>query len=368
MALSDRPPASLRYPSTPSQRRALAIFAVVSLAALIRLALPVASGLFFGMLIAFSLLRFYEQLSARLRRPGLAALLLALGSGLIMLGALGALLYFLVARGIVAANDLVTSFGPDGSGRKMLARLDEMTRAPSAFGALDLAGRVRELANGAASRLTEWAAALAGATFGALLTLFFAVMTTFVVLRHWTQIAAGAERTLPLHPLHTRVVLTEFQKVGKEVFVGTILTGVVQGILGAISYAIAGAPEAALLGGLTAVSSLIPLIGTLLVWGPVGVVLLITGHVAGGLFVLIWGAVLVGLACEYVVRPRLVGGKSHVPTLLTFISLFGGVQVFGLVGLVVGPVIASVALAILRTYDKEVCAEGAPDSRRGGMF
>ena len=94
-----------------------------------------------------------------------------------------------------------------------------------------------------------------------------------------------------------------------------------------------------------------PVIGTLLVWVPIGIVLLIVDRVGAGIFVLLWGALVVGVLCDYVIRPKLVGGKGYVPTLITFIALFGGVEVFGLVGLIVGPVIASVALALLQTYD-----------------
>jgi predicted PurR-regulated permease PerM len=66
-----------------------------------------------------------------------------------------------------------------------------------------------------------------------------------------------------------------------------------------------------------------------------------------------WGLLVVSVITDYVIRPRLVGSSGHVPTLLTFIALFGGVEVFGLLGLVIGPVIAAVALAVLRTYDRE---------------
>jgi predicted PurR-regulated permease PerM len=293
-------------------------------------------------------------MSVKLGRPGVAASILAVGSGLVIVGTVSALLYLMIARGLVAANTLAYGFDPQGSLRKTLARVDEMGRT-SLFGPLDLSGRVTEAAAVAASKLSDLAAAVAGATFGAILALFFTIMTTFFVLRHWTEIMVGAERMLPLHPLHTRVVLSEFQKVGKEVFVGTILTGIVQGVLGGVSFALAGVPEPAVLGALTAMCSLVPLIGTALVWVPVGVALLLAGQVGAGLFVLVWGTALVGLGGEYLIRPRLVGGKGHVPTLITFISLVGGVQVFGLPGLVVGPVLASVALAVLKTYDRAVC-------------
>jgi len=338
-----------------AQRRALGIFALASSLALLWLSLPVASGLFLGTLLAFSLLGVYERLSKWLRRPALAALGLSVASGLVILGGVVGLFSFVVARGIGAANGLAHGLDPGSPMRIMLEHVEAAARS-SRLGPLDLEGRVRDAAAAAASKLALWAAAVASATFGVVLMLFFTIMATFFVLQHWTGIVERAERMLPLHPAHTHLVLAEFQKVGREVFIGTILTGLSQGFLAGVGYAIAGVSEAPLLGALTAICSLVPAIGTLLVWLPVGIALLLSGHPAAAIFVLVWGALVVGLLSDYVIRPRLVGGSGHVPTLVTFVSLFGGVQVFGLVGLIVGPVIASVALALLRTYDREVCA------------
>lgn len=337
---------------TPSQRHALRVLAFVAFAALVWLSLPVASGLFLGTLLAFSLLGTYEWLARHLRFAGLAALVLSVGSGLGLVCALGVVLYFVVDRGVTAANDLAHGLQPEAPLRKSLERLEEAARS-SPLGPIDIAGRVRELAAMAASKLTAWAGAIAGATFGAVLVLFFTIMTSFFVLRHWTELMARAERLLPLHPRHTRAALLEFQRVGKEVFVGTLLTGLAQGVLAGLGYAIVRLPEPALLGALTAIASLIPAVGTLLVWVPCGIVLIATGHTIGGIFLLGWGAAVVGVVIDYVIRPRLLGRGRQLPKLLTFIAIFGGVAVFGLVGLVLGPVIASVAFAVLRTYELE---------------
>ena len=353
MSLIPDPPRSSR--SSPSQRRALGFFALAALAALVALAAPVSSGLFLGTLLAFSLLGTYERLSARSKRPVLAAVLLASGSGLAILGGLFGLLYFVVIRGAEVAQQLAADFSLTTTPHTVIGRLQQLTsRLP--FGPVDLTARLNSLLTDAASRLTHWIGAIAGATLGGGLTLFFTIMTTFFVLRHWTEIQDRSERMLPLHPEHTRVVMWEFQKVGKEVFIGTMLTGLAQGVLAGVGYGIAGAPEPVLLATITAVCSLVPAVGTLLVWVPVGIGLFATGHPGAGAFELLWGGfVVVGLS-DYVIRPALVGGHGHVPTLLTFISLFGGVEVFGLLGLIIGPVIAAVALALLRTYDREICA------------
>jgi len=343
-----------RVPATLTQRRALAVFALAAGVALLWIASPISSGLFLGMLLAFTLLRVHEHLSRLLHRPALAAVIVALGSGIATVGGLVLFVYFIVVRGMVVASNLSAGFEPEGALRRALTRLDAAT-ATSPVGPIDVTARVRSAAAAAASKLAELIPAVAGAAFGAALTLFFTIMTAYFVLRHWTRILALAERMLPLHPMHTRVALTELQKVGKVVFVGTVLTGLAQGVLAGVGYAIGGVPEATLLGALTALSSLVPVVGTLLVWVPVGVGLLVTGHVGAGIFELLWGALVVTVLSDYVIRPKLVGRDGRVPTLLTFISLFGGVSVFGLSGLIVGPVIASVSLALLRTYDVEVC-------------
>ena len=90
-------------------------------------------------------------------------------------------------------------------------------------------------------------------------------------------------------------------------------------------------------------------------------VLIVLGQLGSGIFILLWGALVVSVLCDCVLRPKLVGGKGQAPSLVTFIALFGGVEVFGLIGLIVVPVSGSVALPLPRTYDH---AEQAASARR----
>jgi predicted PurR-regulated permease PerM len=126
-------------------------------------------------------------------------------------------------------------------------------------------------------------------------------------------------------------------------------------VFATIGYVLAGAPEPVFLGISTALASLIPAVGTLLVWVPVGIFMIVAGHPARGVIELVWCAATVVGVSDYILRPRLVGDEG-VPTLVTFVALFGGVEVFGLKGLVVGPVVMSLALATLRMYAREAAA------------
>ena len=96
--------------------------------------------------------------------------------------------------------------------------------------------------------------------------------------------------------------------------------------------------------------------GATLVWLPVGLLCIFTGRVGAGVGELLYGALIVTTFVDYVVRPRLVG-NSRLPLVFTFIGLFGGVAVFGPIGVVLGPVTVSLCFAVLKIYDEEVVSE-----------
>ena len=255
------------------------------------------------------------------------------------------------------AQALLISLGPEGPARTVVERF--VLRLPQQVRSEDVITKLRDAAAGLASRAASIAAALANAVASGLLTVFFMIMTTSFILRHWSLITNRAEDMLPLARRHTHALFEEFRTVGRTTLLGTVVTGVSQGVLAAFGYWICGVPEAAFFGALTAVASLLPGVGTMLVWVPAGVFLLGTGHLGRGVLELIYGGAIVVGFSDYILRPRLVGGHGEMPALLTFVSLFGGVEVFGLIGLILGPLLMSIAVALLRIYANETrVAEG----------
>jgi predicted PurR-regulated permease PerM len=203
-----------------------------------------------------------------------------------------------------------------------------------------------------ASSLAGIAGMLASRTFAAVLGMFFAVLAMHLVLLHWTRMVSGVVVVAPLEPHYTRSLLAEFRRVGRTTVLGTVLTGVVQGVLAMIGFWLTGVPHPIFFGIATMLSSLVPAVGTLLIWIPAAIYLFATGHPAAAIIEFAWGALFVAAACDYVVRPRFAGGAA-MPTLLTFIALFGGLAALGVPGLIVGPVIMSLAVAVLRFYSAE---------------
>ena len=335
------------------QRRALGWLALLAGLALIRLAMPVGSGLLLGALFGFTLQPAYERLRERGYKASVASLVCSLGGSLALALAAFGLGFLILKRGLALVVLLPAALGPDGPVRALAARYEPLLQRLH-LSSDELASRARDEAASAVDRFAGIAGSVADTTFGSILTFFFMVLTSYFVLRHWNNLVTQAELTMPLHPKHTHALLDEFRIVGRRVLLGTILTGLAQGLFAGLGYWLTGAPEPALFGAITALASLVPAVGTLLVWIPMGLYLLATGHVGAGILELIWSALLVGITTDYVIRPKLVGNDDAVPTLLTFIALFGGVEVFGLIGLVLGPVTVAVAVALLRTYQQEV--------------
>jgi len=106
---------------------------------------------------------------------------------------------------------------------------------------------------------------------------------------------------------------------------------------------------------------------SVLVWVPVAIFLFVTGHPTRGFIELVWCSLTVIALSDYVIRPRLVG-DDETPEILTFIALFGGLELFGLSGLVVGPILMSVAVATLRLYVRETADDERPATKAASQF
>jgi predicted PurR-regulated permease PerM len=346
---------SLAPPRVARHARALDFLALSALAALVRLAFPVGIGLFLGALLGFTLQPLYERLRRRGWGAATSALACTLGAmSVVSAGAVGLAILF-VTRGVMLVSSLPALLAPGGALRVLAERVLQLAE-PLHLDPNELSTRLEEEALSLGARVAQIAGSIAGTAFSGMLTVFFMTLTSYSVLRHWTRLARRLELTLPLEQKHTRALLDQFRRVGKEVLLGTVVTGILQGILAAIGYWVTGVPQPVFFGALTAAGSLVPAVGTLLVWIPIGVYRMATGHFAAGLVSLIYSALIVGVASDYFVRPKLLGSDKNVPALLTFVSLFGGVQVFGLVGLVLGPLIVTLSMAVLKTYQSEVSA------------
>ncbi len=339
---------------TREEHGALKWAALLAAVAIGWLVMPIGVGILIGMLLAFVMQPLYVRIKPRLGASW-AAFLVALGATLALAGAAVAFVWLFVGKVMSLARELIAIVGPGGAGDRLLEWIGART-ARIGITPDELTHRARSLAELAAARSASQAETLVGALASVFLGAFFTVLTMHFMLRHWESVSLRAQETFPLRPDYTQALLAEFRRVGRTTLMGTVVTGLAQGALATLGYWIAGVPEPVFFGAATAVASLVPAVGTMLVWLPAGIVLILMGHPARGIIELVWCSVFVIALSDYWIRPRLVGGESEVPSLVTFAALFGGVEVFGLKGLIVGPVLMSLAIAVLRLYASETRA------------
>jgi predicted PurR-regulated permease PerM len=333
------------------ERRALGWTALAAIVAVIWLVRPVGMGIFLGMLMGFAFQHVYRLARTRLPPPA-AALATVVGSAILVIVTIGGLGWLLVHDGVALGREVVTSLGSGGSAHAIVSAVGHVT---SRVGVTteDLAARLRALSEGAVTHAAALAESVAATTADTLLAGFFAVLTMYAILSHEEDVTTVAEQALPLRPDYTRKLFGEFREVGRQTLVGTIGSGLMQGLLATVGYWIAGLPRPVFFGAASAVLSLVPGLGTMLVWVPAAVVLIVLGHVGRGIFLLLWGVLVVTSLNDYVIRPRLVGREGGLPPLAMFVALFGGVASMGLKGLIVGPVLMSLAFAVLKLYTEE---------------
>jgi predicted PurR-regulated permease PerM len=167
----------------------------------------------------------------------------------------------------------------------------------------------------------------------------------------------------PLGRPRTQTLLSTTESVVRTSFYGIVAVAVAQGALLGIGAWIAGLPAPALWGLVAAVTSFLPFVGSALVWIPGSILLLAQGKIGMGIFFLAWGAGLVA-NIDNLVRPMIVMSTLPVSGLLVFVSLLGGMQAFGLLGLFVGPVTLAIGEALLRMLREELENGHAPEHLR----
>jgi len=220
-------------------------------------------------------------------------------------------------------------------------------------GALD-PDNIREKALGVGAEMGKRFAGVSTSLLGSFtafaLNFVLLLFVLFFVLRDHDAMLAFLRHALPLSRSQEDMLFEEVREVSKSALMGSLLTALTQGVVGGFGLWLAGFPGL-FWGAVMAFTSLIPFVGTALVWVPAAIFLAVIGEYGWALFMALWGALVVG-SIDNFLRPLFMQGSS-LSTVVVFFSLIGGLQVFGLMGLIYGPLIFSVAFVFFRIYEKE---------------
>jgi predicted PurR-regulated permease PerM len=197
---------------------------------------------------------------------------------------------------------------------------------------------------------------LALGLFGTVVGFFMMLFLLFFLLRDGRAILDHLKQLLPLESGRRERLLDYLGRVTRAVVFGSAATALIQGIFVGVGFALAGLPSPVVFGVLATIAALLPA-GASVVLVPAILYLAVSGHWVAAVFLALWTGLLV--VVENVARPLLTAHRAHVSTLAVFMGAVGGVSAFGILGLIVGPVLLSFVVALVR-FMTEVRGGGIP--------
>ena len=217
--------------------------------------------------------------------------------------------------------------------------------------------RGEEILRSSLGLIASYALSLGGNALSFALSFGVGLYATYFFLRDGERLAAALCSGMPLPDGMAHALCLRVSSIVKATVKGSVVVGLVQGGLGAVTFWAVGVPSAILLGVVMTLASLLPAIGPAIVWAPIAAWLFVSGDIWHAIAVAISGVVVIGMI-DNVLRPILVGKDTRIPDWVVLVSTLGGIASFGLSGIVIGPVVAGVFMT---------CWSASRDMRTGRL-
>lgn len=334
----------------------LSVLAIAAAALVYLLVLPFLHPIFFALVLAIAGQPLYQAISGRLKRRALSASLTTFLMVVAVLVPLSMLTVTIIQEATATYGRLSQHSAESGGwGQYLNDLLDppiqwvaERTGMPAPNVEAALLQRMQAMSSG----LLRWSGSLLGNFTSTLGDLVLSLFVMFFLFLEGEAISKGVLLWMPLPEERTTALLRTISDAIVANVYGFLAVGFAQGVLTGLAFWFTGLHGPFLWGSVAAVCSLVPMVGTALVWVPAALILLAQGAWGKALFLALWGLVVVGMS-DNVIRPLVLSGRTEMNTLVVFFALMGGLQAFGFIGLFAGPVIFSVAIAIFRMLREE---------------
>jgi predicted PurR-regulated permease PerM len=185
---------------------------------------------------------------------------------------------------------------------------------------------------------------------------FFTLLSLYYLFKDGSTLFEGLKEAVPLPSKEKELLILRFKDMIHATMYGGILIALIQGVLGGLSFWILGLPSPIFWGTVMGLLSFIPIGGTALIWGPAAIILLIGGAVLKGIVLVGIGVFVISMV-DNLLRPFFISTRTNIHPLLLFFAVLGGVQAFGLIGVIAGPLIATLFLTLIEIYIQGVKPE-----------
>jgi predicted PurR-regulated permease PerM len=190
---------------------------------------------------------------------------------------------------------------------------------------------------------------LVGNILGAIVKVFFVIITMYYLFRDGDKIVHALPGALPLDNEQSAAIIARTSQVVSASVYGVVTIAMLQGVLGGLAFWILGVPSPILWGAVLAFVCMIPIAGSFFVWLPASIYLIMTGHWTKAVLLSLWGGLVISTVDNFL-RPKLIKNQTKLHELFVFFSVLGGMSVFGLLGIVLGPVVLAITLGLLNTF------------------
>ncbi len=178
---------------------------------------------------------------------------------------------------------------------------------------------------------------------------FFALLSLYYLFKDGNRLLERLKAVAPIPSKERELILLRFKDMIYATIYGGIVVAIVQGLLGGLIFWVLGVSSPILWGTAMAFLSFIPVGGTALIWAPASLLFIIQGNFLKGIILLLFGALVISMVDNFL-RPKLISSKTNIHPLLLFFSVLGGIQAFGMIGLVVGPLVTTLCLTLIEIY------------------
>jgi predicted PurR-regulated permease PerM len=315
-----------------------------------------------GAILAIVFYPLYKRLNRKIKSTGLASLMMSL---LIFIVILGPAVYLLISLVGEAADAFIWIDNAYQSGQlkeyvsKMMPFVNTIQKKMASYpdlASLDfetvIKNSVGTVTSAIGSKATAVIANISKTVFQFLLVLF----SMYFLFRDGDKLVHLMKRITPLEPDQIGYIYSYLKEVIEGTMYGGVVMALIQGSLGGILFALMGISSPVFWGAVMGFLSFLPVLGPFLIYIPAGIIFLISGSIFKGIFTLLFGVIVISQVDNFV-RPLLFRGKTQMHTMLMFFSIMGGLALFGLVGIVLGPFIAAVFMSIVKIFELKLHPE-----------
>lgn len=217
---------------------------------------------------------------------------------------------------------------------------------------IDIQGYAQELVDTIVSFIIRSASDFFFSLPQKLIVLFVTISVMYYFFKDGDKIVDFLEKVSPIHKDHKSELLAEFNKVVYAILYGVLVTAAIQGVVGTIGLVVFDVQSPILWGSIMTLTAMIPFVGTWLIWLPAALLKIFNGDLFNGFGLLIYGALIVS-TIDNLIKPKLISKKSQIHPILIILGVFGGLKAFGIIGVMIGPLLLGTLSLLYSFYIKK---------------